>query len=167
VLRLKVLQIDPSKHRISLSLKQAQGDPWIGAERKYAKHALVDATVLSTTDFGAFVELEPGVEGLVHISELSNQRVNAVTDVLQAGQKHQFRVLDVDETNRRIRLSLKAVKEPPPQEAPAPQAAGARPGQGGAGRPGQAPPQRKKPANLKGGMGKSGALGMGLGDLKL
>ncbi len=161
VLRLVVLQVDPAKRRISLSLKQSQGDPWVGAERKFAKHALVDATVLSTTDFGAFVELEPGVEGLVHISELTDKRVGAVTDILQKGQKHQFRVLDVDEENRRIRLSLKAVKEPPPVETSS--AAPAAKPNAATGKPSKK--QIDKPG--KGGLGSSGALGQGLGSLRL
>lgn len=113
VLRLVVQSVDPEKCRISLSLKQVDGDPWIGAERKYEKGSLVDATVQSITDFGAFVELTPGVEGLVHISELADHRVERAEDVLSVGQKQQFRVLEVDEDKRRISLSLKAVANPP------------------------------------------------------
>jgi small subunit ribosomal protein S1 len=164
VLRLKVLQLDPAKRRISLSLKQSQGDPWVGAERKFEKHALVDATVLSLTDFGAFVELEPGVEGLVHISELSDRRVNAVGDVLKPGQREQFRVLDVDEDNRRIRLSLKAVKEQPREPAPEARPQAARQGPTPARpAPAKAAP-RKRDKNLRGGMDVGG---IGLGDLRL
>ncbi len=136
VIQLKVLAVDAEKNRVSLSLKQAKGDPWIGAERKYEKHSLAEATVQSITDFGAFVELEQGVEGLVHISELSDRRVDRVEDVLQVGQKHQFRVLDVDEEQRRIRVSLKAVHAPPPTQTQAP-----------------AKPVRRKPSKpLKGGI---------------
>ncbi|MCC7204356.1 MAG: S1 RNA-binding domain-containing protein [Phycisphaeraceae bacterium] len=116
IIRVAVLSVDIPNHRVSLSVRQTSGDPWVGAEHKYAKHSLVEGTVLSTTDFGAFVQLEPGVEGLVHISELSDKRVGAVTDVVSAGQKHQFRVLDVDEDNHKIRLSLKAVNAPPAPE---------------------------------------------------
>ena len=113
VLRLIVQTIDPEKCRISLSLKQVDGDPWIGAERKFEKGSLVDASVLSITDFGAFVELTPGVEGLVHISELADHRVDRTDDILTIGQKQQFRVLEVDEEKQRISLSLKAVANPP------------------------------------------------------
>ena len=113
VLRLVVQNIDPEKCRISLSLKQVDGDPWIGAERKYEKGSLVDAMVLSITDFGAFVELTPGVEGLVHISELADHRVDRADDILTIGQNQQFRVLEVDEEKQRISLSLKAVANPP------------------------------------------------------
>jgi small subunit ribosomal protein S1 len=121
--RVNVLSMDLDKRRISVSLKAEQGDPWTGAEVKFAKNSIVDATVKSITDFGAFAQLEPGVEGLVHISELSNRRVNTVEDVLKIGDKKQFRVLECDEENRKIRLSLKQVEEPSaevqtPVEAP-------------------------------------------------
>ncbi|MFW6059697.1 MAG: S1 RNA-binding domain-containing protein, partial [Phycisphaeraceae bacterium] len=111
-IRAAVLNVDPAKRRISLSLKQAQGDPWVGTERKYEKGSVQPGKVLSTTDFGAFIELEPGVEGLVHISELSQQRVGQVTDVLKPGDENKFRVLEVDEENHKIRLSLKQVEHP-------------------------------------------------------
>lgn len=172
ILKLVVLQVDPAKRRVSLSLKQSQGDPWTGAEHKFAKHGLADGTILSVTDFGAFVELEPGVEGLVHISELSDKRVNAVADVVKVGERHQFRILEVDEDNRRIRLSIKAVKEAPPAE-PAPAAAGGKPGAAGPGKGGaaakpSAAAARKKAGNLKGGMDLNrGIGGISLSDLKL
>jgi small subunit ribosomal protein S1 len=162
VLRLGVLSIDESKRRISLSLKQAQGDPWVGAEHKYATHSLVDGKVISTPDFGAFVELEPGVEGLVHISELSDRRVNSVQDVLQVGDVKQFRVLEVNEDDRRIKLSLKAVTAPATADSSASGSAdrpAASPARGKAGR-------RAHDKNLKGGMDARN-LGLGLGDLKL
>ena len=151
----KILEIDPVKRRLSLSLKQAAGDPWIGASHTFAPRSLVDGTVLTCTDFGAFVELKPGIEGLVHISELDNKRVNKVTDVLNPGDTKQFRVLTVDEENRRISLSLKQVVE---QVAPEPQ-------EQTSAKPQAARPKKAKPG--VGGLGKSGALGMGLGDLKL
>ncbi len=179
VVRVAVLGVDLEKRRMTLSLKQAAGDPWIGAEHKYAKHALVEGTVLSTPEFGAFVELESGIEGLVHISELSDRRVNVVTDVVQIGQRHQFRVLEVDEEQRRIRLSLKQVKELTAPAANAghgqeQRAGGSGPGStgpGAAGTTGQAPAAAKskprKPAPGKGGLGTGGGLGKGLGDLRL
>jgi small subunit ribosomal protein S1 len=160
--RLAVLSIDPAKRRISLSLKQAQGDPWVGAEHKYAKNSVVKAKVISIADFGAFLEVEPGLEGLVHISELSDKRVNAVGDVLQVGQEAEFRVLEIDETNRRVRLSLKAVANPPAEQPATTTVSKAGPANAG---------KASKKADTragsgKGGLGKNGALGMGLGDLK-
>lgn len=112
VKRWLILEVDGEKKRISLSLKQAEGDPWVGAERRYAKNSLVEGTVLSVTEFGAFVEIQPGLEGLVHISELADRKVNRVEDVMGVGQKHQLRVLDIDETKKRVRLSLRAVTNP-------------------------------------------------------
>ena len=142
VLHLVVLQVDVERHRVSLSLKQATGDPWIGAERKYARDSHVQGCVLSITDFGAFIELEAGVEGMVHISELSPQRVQRVEDVVQVGQTYTLRVLEVDEDNRRIRLSLKretavesdTSRREDPRPASRPQA------------------HRKPPGTLKGGL---------------
>jgi small subunit ribosomal protein S1 len=156
VLRLKVLSVDAEKHRISLSLKQAQGDPWVGASIKLARGSQIDATVVRLVDFGAFVEVEAGLEGLVHISELADRRINTVDEVLKVGDVKSFRVIEVDEDNRRLRLSLKA----PRADAPAEPAKAATPVAAAK------PIARQKPGNLKGGMGKSNALGMGLGDLK-
>ncbi|MBI1336325.1 MAG: S1 RNA-binding domain-containing protein [Phycisphaera sp.] len=164
VLRVKVIQLEADKRKLAVSLKQAQGDPWVGAEHKWPAKSLVEATVTRTTEFGAFVEIETGVEGLCHISELSDRRVNVVTDVLKEGDRKTFRVLETDEEQRRIKLSIKAVAEK--VEEPAPQRE-ARPDHRKAPAPGRQHAARKRDANLKGGMGSSGALGMGLGDLKL
>ncbi len=155
VLRVIVMALDPAKRRLSLSLKQAGGNPWLGAAQKYPRHTLVEATILSIPEFGAFAELEPGVEGLVHISELSDKRVNTVTEVVKVGEKHQFRVLEVDEENRRIRLSLKAAQHPVAEQAPAEAGQAAKPAA-----------KKPKPTNLKGGIQGAG-LGIGLGQLKL
>jgi small subunit ribosomal protein S1 len=157
VLRLVVLQIDGEKKRLSLSLKQAAGDPWADAEARYPVNSLVTGTVQSTTDFGAFVEIEAGLEGLVHISELSSKRVNAVEDVVKAGESHEFRVLEIDSEQRRIRLSKKAVDEPV-AEVPAENAGNPQPAKA-------APQKRNKP--LRGGMDVGGFGGIGLGNLKL
>jgi small subunit ribosomal protein S1 len=168
-LRMVVLQLDPAKKRLSLSLKQAGGDPWVGAEHTYARNSLVEGTVQSTTEYGAFVEIVPGIEGLVHISELADRRVANVTDVVKVGQKYSFRVLEVDEDNRRIKLSLKAAAEPvapPPAPVPAPVAAPADPA--AAAKAAKAAAKAKKlRGSLKGGMEQHSALGMGLRQLKL
>ena len=157
VVRLIVTEIDTGKRRLTFSLKQTQPDPWGEIAQKFPKGAVADGVILRTTDFGAFAQLAEGVEGLIHISELSNRRVNRVEDVVQAGQTHKVRVLEVDGENRRIRLSIKAVDHPP-EDAADPAAAE---------RAAAAAKRRKPTKPLKGGMGTSGALGMGLGDLKL
>ncbi len=158
VVNLSVIGVDLAKRRISLSIKQAQGDPWVGAEHKYAKNSLVEGRVLGTTEFGAFVELETGVEGLVHISELADKHVEKVTDVLNIGDTKQFRVLDISEDDRKIRLSLKAVDKPAGASQPS--------GHQHAGQPPHKAAPRKPRKDLKGGMDAK-SLGQGLGSLSL
>lgn len=109
---VKVLKIDREKERISLGLKQAQPDPWQGLGDRVRGGDRLTGRVVRITDFGAFVEVEPGVEGLVHISELAKQHIDSVSDVLSVGQVQPFRVLSVDVRQHRIRLSMKAVDEP-------------------------------------------------------
>ena len=178
VLHLAVIGVDMNKKRITLSLKQAQGDPWIGAEHKYAKDSLVDGKVLGTTDFGAFVELETGVEGLVHISELAAKHVEKVTDVVTVGQSRQFRVLDINETDRKVRLSIKAVEHPQGSgDAAASGGGGTSGGRRGGRHEGRVSKRdldaanaraakRSPDKNLKGGM-EAKSLGQGLGNLNL
>lgn len=105
--KVRVLSIEPDRQRITLSLKQMQDDPWVGASVRWAEGTVVEGPVTRTADFGAFVELAPGVEGLIHISELSDAHVRAVSDVVQEGRLVRPRVLSVDEERRRISLSLK------------------------------------------------------------
>jgi small subunit ribosomal protein S1 len=105
-----VLDIDTERRRISLGFKQLN-DPWLNVAEKYAKDQTVTVKVVRLADFGAFVELEEGVEGLIHISQLSRQRVEKPQDVLQEGQEVVARVLEVNPTERRIRLSLRALQE--------------------------------------------------------
>ncbi len=155
VIKLAVIAIDPQKKRLTFSLKQITDDPWAGAAQTYARNELVEGKVVRITDFGAFIELTEGVEGLVHISELSDRRVNQVGDVLTEGESKQFRVLDIDPDEHRIRLSLKAVDAPLLEGTAEDAAAAAKK---------RAP--RKRPDQLKGGM-EGASLGMGLGNLKL
>jgi len=119
-----VIRVEPEKRRIALSLKQVEADPWAGVLESFPKNSTITGRVTKCTDFGAFVELVPGVEGLVHISELSDQRVKKCEDVVQPGQEVEVRVLDVDTEQRRISLSVKAAQaaaQAPPEEG-APQA---------------------------------------------
>lgn len=161
VLRLVVLQIDAEKRRLSLSLKQAAGDPWTGAASEYAKNSLVEGTVIGVSKFGAFCELEPGVEGLVHISELSDRRVKDVEDVLKVGDRRQFRVLDLDPTQHRIRLSLRAVERSGKEsiDAETPQVESDQHDQSL-----RKPQPKKSTQRLKGGIGE--VDGLGLRDLR-
>lgn len=162
VVRLAVIGVDLGKRRITLSLKAAQGDPWTGAEHKYAKDSLVQGKVLGTTDFGAFVELETGIEGLVHISELADKHVALVTDVLNVGDSKQFRVLDISETDRKVRLSLKAVDKSAGGGGDSHHKASKQDMQQQSARTSQRKPRK----DLKGGM-EAKSLGTGLGGLSL
>lgn len=104
-----VLDVNPKEQRISLGLKQAQTDPWADIASKYAVGAIIRGKVSKVASFGAFVELEEGVDGLVHISQISDQRIEKVKDALQIGQEVEARVVKVDRGERRIGLSIKAV----------------------------------------------------------
>ena len=104
-----ILDVNPKEQRISLGLKQASQDPWSDIASKYKVGALVKGKVSKIASFGAFIELEDGVDGLVHISQISDQRVDKVKDALQAGQDVEARVVKVDRNERRIGLSIRAV----------------------------------------------------------
>lgn len=108
-----VLSLDREKQKIGLGMRQLAQNPWNIAVEKYAVNSTVSGRVTRTADFGAFVELEPGVEGLIHISELDHRRVKRVGEVLNVGQEVQAQVLEVDPERQRISLSLKALKAKP------------------------------------------------------
>ncbi len=133
-----VIRVEPEKHRLALSMKQAQPDPWEGVLEGFDVQSLIKGQVTRLADFGAFVEVAPGVEGLIHISELADQRVRTCGDVVQVGQEIEARVLGVDREHHRISLSLKRAKEPTPAVESAPS------------EPPKKPKKRKKP--LRGGL---------------
>jgi ribosomal protein S1 len=99
-------------------MKQLTESPWDSADEKYPHGTIINGKVTRIMDFGAFVELEPGVEGLIHISELSPARVRRVIDVVKPGQDVQVMVLSVDKGQRRISLSLKAALPQEPEATP-------------------------------------------------
>ena len=103
-----VLDIDPSQQRISLGIKQLQEDPWSQIDTLYKIGDMVKGTVMKLTSFGAFVELEQGIDGLIHISQLRDERVEKVKDILKVGDELEARVIKIDQAERRIGLSLKA-----------------------------------------------------------
>lgn len=107
-------KVDPASGRISLSLRQLEEDPWIHVPEKYPPNRMVRGIVRKVMDYGAFVELEPGVEGLVHISELSHKKVWRTRDVVQEGQEVEVLILSVDPTQRRISLSIRQALPPEP-----------------------------------------------------
>ena len=104
-----VLDVNPKDQRISLGLKQAQQDPWDEIAQKFPVGSVVKGKVSKIASFGAFIELEDGVDGLVHISQISDQRVEKVRDALEVGQEVEARVVKVDRGERRIGLSIRAM----------------------------------------------------------
>ena len=115
-LKVVVLKYDPERERVSLGMKQILPDPWTTAEERYPAGKRIAGKVVSITDYGAFVELEKGVEGLIHVSEMSwTKRVTHPSKHLEVGAEVEVQVLDVDSENRRISLGLKQV-EPNPWE---------------------------------------------------
>jgi small subunit ribosomal protein S1 len=109
-----VLRFDMETERVSLGLKQIQPDPWVDAAMRYPLGVRVQGRVVSLTDYGAFVELEPGIEGLVHVSEMSwTKRVKHPSKVVAIGDDAEAVVLDVDEGNRKISLGMKQIEPNP------------------------------------------------------
>jgi len=104
-----VLDVNTKEQRISLGLKQAQTDPWSEISTRYQVGSVVKGKVSKIASFGAFVELEDGVDGLVHISQISDQRIEKVKDALDVGQEVEARVIRVDRAERRIGLSIRAM----------------------------------------------------------
>ena len=107
--KVKVLDIDRDRQRISLGLKQTQEDPWQRVVDSYRPGDALDGTVTKVVAFGAFVEIVPGVEGLVHISELAEHHVENPSEVVAPGDKVRVKILEIDEERRRISLSIKRV----------------------------------------------------------
>ena len=106
-----VLNIDTKNERFSLGIKQLMPDPWKELARRYRKGEVVTGKITNLTDFGAFVELEEGIEGLVHVSEISREKVERPSDVLKVGDKVSAVVLHIEPNERRIGLSIKGLKE--------------------------------------------------------
>ncbi len=113
----KVLKFDPEKNRVSLGLKQLGDDPWLGVSRRYPQGTRLFGKVTNIADYGAFVELEPGIEGLVHVSEMdwTNKNV-APSKLVSLGDEVEVMVLEIDEDKRRISLGMKQCKANPWQE---------------------------------------------------
>jgi small subunit ribosomal protein S1 len=110
-----ILEVDAANQRISLGLKQAQNDPWTSITQRFKIGQIVKGKVSKLASFGAFVEIEEGIDGLVHISQISDDRVQKVKDALQPGQDVEARVIKIDAVERRIGLSIKAAKLPDDQ----------------------------------------------------
>jgi ribosomal protein S1 len=144
--QVKVIKIDSVARKLTLGLKQLTPSPWETVEQKYPRGLLMKGKVTKLMEFGAFVELEPGIEGLIHITELSPNRVRRVADIVQPAQEVEVRILKVEPELKRIALSLLPAKgkEAPVEDEDDDEADESPP----------APkPERKVP--LKGGLGDS------------
>ena len=115
-IEVKVLDLNEEEGRVSLSLKATTPGPWDGVEQKLAKGDVVEGTVKRLTDFGAFVEVLPGIDGLVHVSQISHKRIENPKEALKVGQEVQVKVLEVNADAERVSLSIKALEERPAQE---------------------------------------------------
>jgi small subunit ribosomal protein S1 len=111
--QVKIDKLDKDSGKISLSYRELLESPWTDVETKFSTGSIVSGTVSKIMDFGAFVRLAAGVEGLIHVSELAHQHVARVAQIVSEGQEVQVKVLSVDAENQRISLSLKAVQAPP------------------------------------------------------
>ncbi|NLM38044.1 MAG: S1 RNA-binding domain-containing protein, partial [Firmicutes bacterium] len=114
-----VTKVDPAAKRISLSLKQLSPHPWMKIGEKYKVGDVVEGEVVRLTSFGAFVNLEEGVDGLIHISQLSDRRVEKPEEVVQVGQTVRAKVVKVEPEAKRIGLSIRAAQEKPKKDEPA------------------------------------------------
>lgn len=118
--KVKVLNVDPERERISLSIKETLPGPWENINEKIKEGSIIEGTVKRLVSFGAFVEVLPGVEGLVHISQISHKHIGTPQEVLEVGQKVNVKVLSVNEKEKRISLSIKEAEtsEEEPYELP-------------------------------------------------
>ncbi|NOU89448.1 30S ribosomal protein S1 [Paenibacillus sp. LMG 31460] len=115
--KVQILKLDPSNDKISLSIKATQEGPWSNVDREFKAGDIVTGTVKRLAAFGAFVEVAPGVEGLVHISQIAHRHIGTPHEVLKEGQEVQVKILEINTAEKRVSLSIKDTEEAP--EAPA------------------------------------------------
>ncbi|MBQ7132791.1 MAG: bifunctional 4-hydroxy-3-methylbut-2-enyl diphosphate reductase/30S ribosomal protein S1 [Oscillospiraceae bacterium] len=116
VLEVYIKDLDAEKNRISLGYKKAEDNPWVIFENKFAVGDVVDATVVSITPFGAFANIIEGIDGLIHISQVSNKRVGNVNEALEIGQTVQAKIVEIDIEKKRVSLSIRALLEEDAQD---------------------------------------------------
>lgn len=119
-IQVKILAMNSEKGKISLGLKQNQPEPWSVIDEKYEAGQIIKGKVVQIKDYGAFVELEPGLDGLVHISEIAHKRVTNISDELSVGQEVNTKILEIDKEKKRISLSIKETLDLADQEAAKP-----------------------------------------------
>ena len=109
IINVKILALNEDKGKISLGLKQTQPEPWSLVGSKYEIGQIIEGKVVQLKDYGAFVELEAGLDGLVHISEIANRRVENVSEELELGKSITAKIMEIDADRKRISLSIKAL----------------------------------------------------------
>lgn len=153
-IKVRIDKVDRENRRISLGYRDLLYNPWEDADKKYVPQSLWKGRVTRIMDFGAFVELEPGIEGLVHISELSLKRVSRVSDVVKVGDEVDVMVLSFDPQEKKLSLSIRAaLKLKEAEAAPAPAQPETAPAETAESTPPPVPKKQKPPKPLKGGLG--------------
>ncbi len=109
---VKIIDANKDENKISLSIKQLSQEPWVNFNEKYEVNGIYTGKVVNLTDFGAFVELEPGIEGLVHVSHIAKEHIEKPADVLKVNQSVEVRILEYVAEEKKVKLSMKAVLEP-------------------------------------------------------
>lgn len=160
----QVLRIDPEERRLSLGLKQTQPDPWKSLPDRYLPGTPVKGKVTGLTDFGVFVEIEPGIEGLIHVSELAYERVEKPSEIFKKGDEVEAAILQIDPVEQRISLSRKRLLTPPPHAVSIP---GGEEGEGRKGRregkEGERPKRSKGKGGAREGRGRDHDYDYGMG----
>ena len=121
--QVKILSMNTEKGKISLGLKQNKPEPWTVIDENYQVGQTITGKIVQIKDYGAFVELEPGLDGLVHISEIAYKRVTNIADEISVGQEVSAKILEIDKERKRISLSIKETLEPPVAAEPEVEAA--------------------------------------------
>jgi small subunit ribosomal protein S1 len=153
--RVRIEKIDSESGRIGLSYREMTENPWTNAAGKYLPNTTVRGKVTRLAEFGAFVELEPGIEGLVHISELSHKRVWRASDVVKEGEEIEVLVLNVNPETQRMSLSIRGLSKPEPTKKEKEEAEAESPAA-------SKKPSRRSNEPLRGGLGRSGGEAFGL-----
>jgi len=117
VIKAIVLKVDPEKEKLNLGIKQLSPDPWKVAPEKYPVGSVVSGKVTKVTDFGVFVEIEEGLEGLVHVSEIGEERLKTPAGVIEPGQEVKAKVIKLEPEKKRLGLSIRKYKEDEAQKA--------------------------------------------------
>jgi 4-hydroxy-3-methylbut-2-enyl diphosphate reductase len=112
-IEVKVLGVNKEDERISLGLKQLLPDPWEEFAEKHYEGEIVEGKITKLVDFGAFMEIEDGIEGLIHISQLSHRHVKTADEVVEVGEKREAKIINIDADQERVGLSLKELEEKP------------------------------------------------------